>query len=69
MDGATYACGAQPREQGDARNQIGAASVVLKKLAGMDVKNKQDPRAVRNSMERAYSLSSDGPTSLWWMSA
>jgi hypothetical protein len=54
---------------GDARNQIRTASVVLKKLAAMDIKNRHGPTAVRNSMEHAYALSIDDSTSLWSMSA
>jgi hypothetical protein len=44
------------------------ASDVLKKLAGMDIKNRQGSRAVRNSIDRAYLLSIDDSTSLWSMS-
>jgi hypothetical protein len=62
-------CLATENTIGAARNQIRTASVVLKKLTGTDIKNRQGATAVRNSMERAHLLSIDCSTSLWLMSA
>jgi hypothetical protein len=62
-------CRTTQNASGDARSQMRTASVVLKKLTGMDAKNRHGPTAVRNSVERAYLLSIDRSTSLRPVSA